>query len=131
MEKEYMGSGRAKMWTYLILAVVLVLGTVIGNFALTNPETASKGVDAFMGLPPYAFPAIAIVAGLLVYFLGLKLETDWPEGLGALMVSGGVASGEILLGWERFQLGGMVVVPYVLPILVFLVMMGYSIAKSR
>lgn len=126
-----MGSGRAKMWTYLILAVVLVAGTVIANFALSNPETAAKGVDAFMGLPPYAFPSIAIVAGLLIYFLGLKLETDWPEGLGALLVSGGIAAGEILFGWERFQFGGLVVVPYVLPIVVFLAMMGYSIAKSR
>lgn len=126
-----MGSGRAKMWTYLILAVVLVVGTVIGNFALNSPETAKEGVDAFLGLPSYAFPAIAIVVGLLVFVLGLKVETDWPEGIGALMVSGGVAGGEILLGWQKFELGGLVVVPYVIPVAIFLLLMGYSVARSR
>jgi hypothetical protein len=131
MEKQYMGSGRAKMWTYLILAVVLVAGTVIANFAMTNPETAKHGVDAFLGLPPFAFPAIAVGGGLLLYLLGLKLETDWPEGLGALLVAGGIASAEILFGWEKFELGGMVVVPYVIPVVAFLVLMGYSIARSR
>lgn len=126
-----MGSGRAKMWTYLILAVVLVAGTLIANFAMTNPETARHGVDAFLGLPPFAFPAIAVGVGLLVYLLGLKLETDWPEGFGALLVAGGLASGEILLGWEKFELGGMVVVPYLIPVAAFLALMGYSIARSR
>jgi len=131
MEREYMGGGKAKMWTYLILAVVLIVGTVVGNFALDNPDTAKNGVDAFLGLPPYAFPAIAIVVGIGVYYLGLKIETDWPEGVGALLVAGGIASGELLLGWEKFQLGGLAVVPYVIPIAVFLGMMGYSVAKSR
>ena len=131
METEYMGSGRAKMWTYLILAVVLVLGTVIGNFALNSPDTAREGVDAVLGLPPYAFPAIAIGVGVLIFLLGLRLETDWPEGVGALLVSGGVAGGEILIGWQKFELGGLVVVPYVIPVAIFLVMMGYSIARSR
>lgn len=126
-----MGSGRAKMWTYFILAVVLVVGTVVANFALTNPESAKEGVDVVMGLPTWAFVAIAIVAGLLIFMLGLKLETDWPEGLGALLVAGGVAGGELLLGWEKFMVGGLVVVPYLIPVAVFLVMMGYSIARSR
>lgn len=126
-----MGSGRAKMWTYLILAMVLVLGTVIANFTMNNPDTAQQGIDAFMGLPPYAFPGLAIGVGLLVFLLGLKLETDWPEGIGALMVSGGLAGGELLYGWERFEFGGLVVVPYVIPVGVFLLLMGYSIARSR
>lgn len=126
-----MGSGRAKMWTYFILAVVLVVGVVVANFAMNNPDMAKNGVDAFMGLPPFAFPAIAVAVGLIIYLLGLKLETDWPEGLGALLVAGGIASGEILLGWEKFELGGLVVLPYVFPIAAFLGLMGYSIARSR
>ena len=131
VETEYMGKGRAKMWTYFILAVVLVLGTVIANFAMTNEQLAKEGVDAFMGLPPWAFPSIVAAGGLLLFLLGLKLETDWPEGLGALLVSGGLAWGEILVGWEKFQLGGMVVVPYLLPVIVFLVLMGWSMVASK
>jgi hypothetical protein len=131
MEKEYMGGSRAKMWTYLIFAVVLVLGIIIANFALSNPELARNGMDAFLGLPPWAFPLVAALVGLLVFWVGLRLETDWPEGVGALLVSGAIAWGEIMLGWEKFQLGGMVVVPYVIPLVAFLLLMGYSIARSK
>jgi len=126
-----MGGSKAKMWTYLILAVVLVVGIVVGNFALSNPDMAQNGVKAFMGMPPWAFPGVIAVVGLLIYLVGLKLETDWPEGLGALMIAGAIASGEMMLGWEKFQLGGMVVVPYIIPLVVFLVLMGYSVARSR
>jgi len=126
-----MGGSRAKVWTYLILAVVLVVGIVVGNFAMSNPELARNGVDAFMGMPPWAFPAVLVVVGTLLYLMGLRLETDWPEGLGALMISGALAWGELMLGWEKFQLGGMVVVPYVIPLVVFLVLMAYSVARSR
>ncbi len=126
-----MGGSRAKMWTYLIFAVVLVLGIVIANFALSNPELARNGMDAFLGLPPWAFPLVAALVGLLVFWVGLRLETDWPEGVGALLVSGAIAWGEIMLGWEKFQLGGMVVVPYVIPLVAFLLLMGYSIARSK
>lgn len=126
-----MGGSRAKVWTYIILAVVLVLGTLVGNFALSNPDMARDGVGLFMGMPPWAFPAIIAGVGLLIYLLGLKLETDWPEGLGALMISGAIAWGEIMVGWEKFQLGGMVVVPYIIPLIVFLVLMAYSVARSR
>lgn len=130
-ETEYMGTGRAKVWTYLIVAAVLVVGVVVANFALTNPELASKGVDAFMGMPPWGFPAAAALVGLVVFAVGLKLETDWPEALGALLVAGALAGGEFLLGWKRFELGGMVVVPYVIPLAAFLLLMGYSVVRSR
>ncbi|MCA9706526.1 MAG: hypothetical protein KDK70_11805 [Myxococcales bacterium] len=131
VETEYMGGSRAKVWTYIILAVVLLVGTLVGNFALSNPDMARDGVDAFMGMPPWAFPAVVAVVGLLIFMLGLRLETDWPEGLGALMIAGAIAWGEMMLGWEKFQLGGMVVVPYVIPLVVFLALMAYSVARSR
>ena len=130
-ETEYMGTRKAKVWTYLILAGVLIVGVVVGNFAMTNPETAKSGVDAFLGLPGWAFPAITIAVGAIVFFLGLKLETDWPEGLGALLVAGGVAWGEMMLGWENFELGGMAVLPYILPLVIFLLLMAYSVVRSR
>lgn len=126
-----MGTGKAKVWTYLILGIVLVVAIVIANFALTNPTLARDGVDAFMGMPSWAFPLIGAVLGLIVFMLGLKIETDWPEAVGATLVAGSIAGGEILLGWENFQVGGLVVVPYLLPIVVFLGMLGYSVVRSR
>ncbi len=126
-----MGSGRAKIWTYLILAGVLVVGTLVANFAFSNPEMAEGGVDAVAGLPSWAFPTLAASIGLIIFVIGLKLETDWPEALGALMVAGSVAAGEVMIGWQTFELGGMVAVPYVIPVAIFLVMMGYSVARSR
>jgi hypothetical protein len=131
MEKEYMGGSRAKMWTYLIFAAVLIIGILVANFAVSNPEIARNGVTAFMGMPPWTFPLIAAVVGLLVFWMGLKLETDWPEGVGAMTIAGAIAWGEIMLGWEKFQLGGMTVVPYLIPLVVFLAFMGYSMARSR
>jgi hypothetical protein len=130
-EREYMGSGRARVWTYIIFAVVLVIGVLVANFAISNPETAKHGVDAFLGMPPFGFPAVAAVLGLLIYFLGLKLETDWPEALGALLVAGAIASAEMLYGWQKFELGGLVVVPYLFPAVAFIAMMGYSVVRSR
>jgi hypothetical protein len=131
MEREYMGTGKAKVWTYLILGVVLVIAIVVANFAMANPTVAREGVEAFMGLPPWAFPAIGAFVGLVIFMLGLKLETDWPEAVGALLVGGSIAGGEILLGWQNFELGGLVVVPYLLPLVVFLGMLGYSVVHSR
>ena len=126
-----MGGSRAKMWTYLIFAVVLVVGILVANFAVSNPELAKNGMVAFLGMPPWTFPLITAVVGLLVYLMGLKLETDWPEGVGALLVAGALAWGEIMFGWENFELGGMAVVPYVIPLVVFLALMGYSMARSK
>lgn len=126
-----MGTGRAKVWTYLIVGVALVVAILAANFALANPQLAKDGVDAFLGMPPWGFPTVAAVVGLLIYGIGLKLETDWPEALGALLVAGAIAAAEILFGWENFQLGGMVVVPYLVPIVMFLGMLGYSVVSSR
>lgn len=126
-----MGGSRAKMWTFIILGVLLLLGIVVANFAMTNPKLAAEGVDAFLGMPPWAFPGIAAAVGLLLYLLGLRLETDWPEGIGALIVAASIATGELMVGWEKFELGGMAVIPYVIPLVVFLVMMAYSVARSR
>ncbi len=130
-EREYMGSGRARVWTYIIFAVVLLVGVLVANFAISNPEMAKNGVDAFMGMPPFGFPAVAGVIGLLIYVLGLKLETDWPEALGALLVAGAIAGAEMLYGWQKFEFGGLVVVPYLIPATVFVLLMGYSVVRSR
>ena len=38
VETEYMGGRKAKLWTYLILMIVLVIGAVIVNLAIKDPE---------------------------------------------------------------------------------------------
>ena len=130
-EHEYMGGPKARLWTYLIMAVALMLGAVAVNFAIKNPELAERGVESFLGMPRWAFPVVGILVGTLVYWAGLKIETDWPEAFGALLIAGSVAAGELLLGWQRFALGGLVVLPYAIPALIFVVLMMIGISKSR
>jgi hypothetical protein len=78
-EREFMGRKKAKLWTYLIFGTLLVLGVLLANFALVNPDLTRRSVDSFLGLPSWTFPVIAGVAGVLIYMLGLRIETDWPE----------------------------------------------------
>jgi hypothetical protein len=86
-EREFMGRKKAKLWTYLIFGTVLVLGVLAANFAVVNPELTRRGVSYFLGLPVGAFPVITGIVGMLIYLLGLKIETDWPEALGALLLT--------------------------------------------
>ena len=131
VENEYMGGRKAKLWTYIILLGVLTAGVLVVNFAWKNPELAESGIDSFLGLPSWVFPIIAGVIGILVFWLGLKIESDWPEALGALLIAGAVAAGEIMIGWNTFALGGLVVVPYVIPIITFLILLAIGMNKSR
>ncbi len=119
------------MQTWLLLGLVLAVGVVVTNFAITNPDVAKNGMDAFMGLPNWAFPSIAGGIGLVIYVLGLRVATNWPEAVGALLVSGAVVSAEVMFGWNNFALGGVAAIPYVLPIVVFLGMLLFAVTRSR
>jgi FtsH-binding integral membrane protein len=122
---------KSRLWSWLLLGLLLLLLVLAANFAVSNPELAEQGVDAFLGLPPWAFPTIIGGAGLLVFWFGLKIESDWPEAIGALLVAASIAGGEVLIGWSHFELAGLVALPYVLPIAVFIVMLMIGLAKSR
>ena len=130
-EREFMGRKKAKLWTYLIFGTLLVLGVLLANLALVNPDLTRRSVDSFLGLPSWAFPVIAGVAGVLIYMLGLRIETDWPEALGALLIAGSVAWAEFLIGWDRFVVAGLAVTPYAIPLLTFLGLLMMGIVKSR
>ena len=130
-EREFMGRKKAKLWTYLIFGTLLVLGVLLANFALVNPDLTRRGVDYFLGLPSSAFPVIAGLVGVLIYVLGLKIETDWPEALGALLIAGSVAWAEFLIGWDRFIVAGVAVTPYAIPLITFLGLLMVGIFKSR
>ncbi len=129
-EKEYAGASRSKMWTYAIIGVVLLLGAIIVNVAFSNPELAKNGVSTFAGLPGWALALVAFLVGAGIYWMGLKMETDWPEFLGAFLISGSIVAAEFIVGWNHFAVGGLIVLPYILPLLVFVVLVMVGMKKS-
>lgn len=124
-------SYKGRKWTYLIVGTMLVLGAVALNFAINNPEMTEKGIATIAGLPAWAFPTISAVVGALVFYIGLKLEADWPEYLGATMIAGSILGAEVLLGWKTFEFGGIVVIPYAIPLLVLMILLMVSNAKTK
>ncbi len=130
VEREFMGKGRSKIWTYLILMVVLVSVAVAVNLIWINPGAASAGMKSFFGLPSWSLATIMFLAGAIVFWLGLKMETDWPEAIGAFLISGAVVWFEVIIGWNKLALGGVVVIPYILPIVVFALLLMYGMRKS-
>jgi hypothetical protein len=131
LEKEFMGKGKSRMQTYLILGILLIGGLLVVNLAISSPETAKNGIRSVAGLPSWAFPIIMLVAGLIIFWFGLKLETDWPEAIGALLIAVAVATTEVLVGWQKFAVAGIFILPYILPVLVFFILLFYGMQKSR
>ena len=129
-EREFLGGHKDKIWTYLILLVVLLVFVVIINFAWKDPDGLRNGVHSLFGLPAWALATIMFALGGLIFWLGLKVETDWPEALGAFLISGAVVAFEFIIGWSHFELG-LVVVPYIIPIVVFVVLLAYGMRNSR
>jgi hypothetical protein len=129
VEKEFMGKGRSRVWTYLILMVVLVTIIVVINVVWNDPARAATGMKSFFGLPSWALATILFAVGAIIFWLGLKMETDWPEALGAFLVAGSVFWMEIIVGWDKFELG-LVVIPYIIPVAVFALLLMYGMKKS-
>jgi hypothetical protein len=129
VEREFMGKGRSKIWTYLILMVLFVALIVVVNVVWKDPTSAREGLKTFMGMPSWAGATVMFLAGALIFWLGLKMETDWPEGFGAFLIAGSVAWGEIIIGWSRFELG-LIVLPYLIPMAVFALLLMYGMKKS-
>ncbi len=129
VEKQFMGSGRSKIWTYLILMVLLVAVVIVINLVIKNPAAMQSGFKSFFGLPSWALALVTFLVGAIVFWLGLKMETDWPEAMGAFLIAGSVAWGELIIGWNKFALG-LVVIPYLIPIAVFAILLMYGMKKS-
>lgn len=129
VEREFMGKGRSKIWTYLILMVLLVAIVIVINLVWKNPTAAQEGWKSFFGLPSWALALVTFLVGGIVFWLGLKMETDWPEAMGAFLIAASVAWGELIIGWNKFALG-LVVVPYLIPIAVFAILLMYGMKKS-
>jgi hypothetical protein len=123
-------STRSRAWTYMIVALGLIGAVVLINVVFSDPAAAKHTAERLFGLPGWALVAIVAVVGLLIFWAGLKVEADWPEHLGALLLAGATAAAEILVGWHQFEIGGLVVIPYLLPPLVLVVLYIVAMEKS-
>ena len=131
VEDEFLGDSKARMWTFVILGALLLVGVLVAQAAWENPEQARAALDGLLGLPGWAHAAITGGLGLVIFYLGLKVETDWPEALGAAMISGSFLALEIMVGLEHFEFGGLTLLPFVLPLLIFTVFFGVGLSKSK
>ena len=131
VEQEFMGGSKARVWTYLILAGLLLVILLVANFAWENPEDARSALDGFLGLPGWALAGIVAVVGGLVFLGGLKIEADWPEAVGALLIAGAVLAGEIMIGIDTFKVAGVGFMPYFIPLAIFGVLFGVGLLKSK
>ena len=130
VERSFMGKHKDKMWTYLILMMVLIALVLVINLVWQNPTRATAGMKQFIGLPAWALATTAFLVGAIVFWLGLKVEADWPEAIGAFLISGAIAWFEIILGWQRFDIGGMFVLPYLIPLVAFVLLLMYGMRNS-
>ena len=125
-----MGGQKSRVWTYLILMTVLVAIVIIINVVWNNPTAASEGFKSFLGLPAWALATVTFLVGAIVFWVGLKIETDWPEAVGAFLIAASVTAFMFIAGWTKFELGGLFVVPYVIPLAVFALLLMYGMKKS-
>ena len=128
-ERQFMGGQKSRVWTYLIMMVVLVAIVVIINVVWKNPSAASSAAKSFFGLPGWALATVMFLIGATVFWVGLKIETDWPEAIGAFLIAASVAAFELIAGWSKFELG-LVVIPYIIPLGVFVLLLMYGMKKS-
>jgi len=130
-EHETEWEHKDKMWTYLIF-MFLFVGIIIAiNVVWKNPSGAESAFKDFLGLPSYVLALVLLLLGALVFWVGLKMEPDWPEALGAAMIAGSIAWCEKIVGWSHFDFGGLVVIPYLIPLFVFVLLLMYAVRNSR
>ncbi len=124
-------ANRAKRWTYLIVGVLLFILFIVLNYVIGDYESAKTGVSKFLSLPGWIYPILVGALGLIIFWFGTKIEADWPEVVGAGMISIAVAVAEVMIGWDKFALGGMSIMPIVIPIGVFLIFIVVGMLKTR
>jgi len=129
-ESRLMANVRNKLWSMVFVGVTLVVGFVLLRYVVMSPDKAKAGYDTFMGLPGWATPIIMVALGAGVFYLGLKVRSDWPEMLGAGLIAGAVGVVEMKIGWEKFEIGSSYT-PIIIPALVFVALIMFSQARSR
>ncbi|HTR54232.1 MAG TPA: hypothetical protein VMJ10_26250 [Kofleriaceae bacterium] len=130
-EHETEWEHKDKMWTYLIFAFLFVGIIIAINVVWKNPSGAESAFKNFLGLPSYVLALVLLLLGALIFWVGLKMEPDWPEALGAAMIAGSIAWFEKIVGWSHFDFGGLVVIPYLIPLFAFVLLLMYAVRNSR
>lgn len=130
-EQRFLGMRKDKLWTFVIVGILLVVAFVVLNYTVGNYESAKSGIDKFLSLPGWVFPIIIGLVGLVVFWFGLKIEADWPEVMGSGLIAVATGVGEIMIGWKKFAVGGMTIVPIAIPVGVFLIFIVIGMLKSR
>lgn len=130
-ERETAWEHKDKMWTYLIFIFLFVGVVVLVNVVWKNPSAVGSSLKSFLGLPGWLLALVLAAIGALVFWLGLKMEPDWPEAVGAVLIAAAVTWLELIVGWNVFSIGGLVVIPYLIPVIVFVLLLVYAVRNSR
>ncbi len=130
-EHETEWEHKDKMWTYLIVLALFIGVVVLINVVWKNPSAVGASVKHFLGLPGWLLAIIMAAVGALIFWLGLKMEPDWPEAVGAFLIAGAITWLEWIVGWNKLDVGGLVVVPYLIPVVVFVLLLMYAVRNSR
>ena len=130
-EHETEWEHKDKMWTYLIFMFLFVGIAIAINVVWKNPAGAESTFKQFLGLPAGVLAGIMALLGILIFWIGLKMEPDFPEAIGAFLIAGAVTWGEKIVGWNKFDFGGLVVIPYLIPLFVFVLLLMYAVRNSR
>lgn len=130
-EQRFLGMRKDKLWTFLIVGILLVVAFVVLNYTIGNYESAKSGVKSFLSLPGWVFPIVIGLVGLVIFWFGLKIEADWPEVLGSGLIAVATGVGEIMIGWKKFVVQDMTIVPIAIPVGVFFIFIVIGMLKSR
>ena len=130
-EHETEWEHKDKMWTYLIFIFLFVGIVVVVNVVWKNPSAVGSSLKSFLGLPGWLLAIVLAAIGALIFWLGLKMEPDWPEAVGAVLIAAAITWLELIVGWNKFDIGGLVVIPYLIPVIVFVLLLVYAVRNSR
>ena len=120
-----------KMWTYLILMVVLDRDRDRDQRGLEEPRRSADGHEE---LPRSA--ELGARDGDVPRRRGRVLarpqDRDRLAGGDRRILDRGARSRavELIVGWNKFALGGIVVIPYIIPLVVFVLLLMYGMKKS-
>ncbi|MFH2009773.1 MAG: hypothetical protein ABI333_24475 [bacterium] len=129
-ESRFMANIRSKFWSILIVGVVLVLAFVLLRYVIMSPDKAKVGYSTIAGMPGWLTPIIMMALGAVVFWLGLKVRSDWPEVLGSGLIAGGVGVAEMKIGWQKFAIGSSFT-PVLIPAVLFIVLIFIAQVRSR